>query len=147
MKFSGKILIALLACTLASGALLAQTTRGDIQGRVADEQGAALPGVTVAIASDALIGAQNTVTDAMGSYKFLVLPPGAYSVTFSMSGFQTRTQQNIAVKIGSTTRVDSVMTAAFTDEVIVTSETPLVDTSSTTVGLDMGQEFFSSTCR
>jgi len=46
MKFSGKILVAFLACTLAAGVLMAQTTRGDIQGRVSDEQGAALPGVT-----------------------------------------------------------------------------------------------------
>ena len=84
MKFSGKLLIAFLACTLAAGALMAQTTRGDIQGRVADEQGAALPGVTVTIKSDALIGDQSTVTDATGQYKFLVLPPGSYDVTYSL---------------------------------------------------------------
>ncbi len=143
MKVSGKVLIAFLACTLASGALLAQTTRGNIQGRVGDEQGVAMPGVTVSIASDALIGAQATVTDAQGTYKFLVLPPGSYTVTFALSGYQTRSQENMAVNIGSTTRVDSVMTAAFTDEVIVTSESPLVDTASTTVGLDMSQEFFA----
>ncbi len=143
MKVSGKILVAFLACTLASGALLAQTTRGDIQGRVGDEQGTALPGVTVSIASDALIGNQATVTDAQGTYKFLVLPPGAYKVTFSLSGYQTRTQENIAVKIGSTTRVDSVMTAAFTDEVVVTSESPLVDTSNTTIGIDLSSDFYN----
>ena len=127
MKVSGKILIAFLACTLASGALLAQTTRGNIQGRVGDEQGVAMPGVTVSIASDALIGAQSTVTDAQGAYEFLVLPPGAYKVTFSLSGFQTRSQEDMAVKIGSTTRVDSVMTSAFTDagfRISVISEPP-----------------------
>jgi hypothetical protein len=144
MKVSGKILIAFLACTLASGALLAQTTRGDIQGRVSDEQGQALPGVTVSINSDALIGAQATVTDAQGTYKFLVLPPGAYKVTFSLSGYQTRTQDNIAVKIGSTTRVDSIMTSAFTDEVVVTSESPLVDTSNTSIGVDLSSDFYNS---
>ncbi len=143
MKVSGKILIAFLACTLASGALLAQTTRGDIQGRVGDEAGTALPGVTVAISSDALIGKQATVTDAQGTYKFLVLPPGAYTVTFSLSGYQTRTQENIGVKIGSTTRVDSVMTSAFTDEVVVTSESPLVDTSNTTIGVDLSSDFYN----
>ncbi len=143
MKISGKILIAFLACALAAGSLMAQTTRGDIQGRVGDEAGTALPGVTVSIASDALIGAQATVTDAQGTYKFLVLPPGNYAVTFSMSGYQTRTQENIAVKIGSTTRVDSVMTAAFTDEVVVTSESPLVDTSNTTIGIDLSSDFYN----
>jgi len=142
MKFSGKILVAFLACTLAAGVLMAQTTRGDIQGRVADEQGAGLPGVTVTIASDALIGAQSTVSDSKGMYKFLVLPPGAYNVTYSLSGFQTRSQANMAVKIGSTTRIDVIMTSAFTDEVVVTSESPLVDTTNTTVGLDLGTDFY-----
>jgi len=132
-----------LACTLAAGALMAQTTRGDIQGRVVDEQGLNLPGVTVTIQSESLAGQQSTVTDGTGMYKFLVLPPGDYTVTFSLSSFQTRSQEKIFVKIGSTTRVDTIMTAAFTDEVVVTSETPLVDTGSTTVGADLSQEFYN----
>jgi hypothetical protein len=143
MKFTSKVLIAFLACTLAGGALMAQTTRGDIQGNVTDDSGVALPGVTVAIKSDALSTAKNTVTDASGNYKFLVLPPGAYTVTFSMSGFQTREQAGMAVRIGSTTRVDVIMTSAFTDEVVVTSESPLVDTTNTTVGVDLGSEFYA----
>jgi len=142
MKFSGKILVAFLACTMVAGVLMAQTTRGDIQGRAADEQGAALPGVTVTIKSDALLGDQSTVTDASGQYKFLVLPPGTYEVTWSLSGFQTRSQEGIAVRIGSTTRIDVVMTSAFTDEVVVTSESPLVDTTSATIGVDLGRDFF-----
>lgn len=143
MKFSGKILIAFLACTLAAGALMAQTTRGDIQGRVVDDTGEDLPGVTVSIKSDALAGQQSTVTDVNGLYKFLVLPPGNYTVTYSLSGYQTRSQESIYVKIGSTTRVDTTMTAAFTDEVVVTSETPLVDTASTGVGVDLSSDFYA----
>ena len=143
MKFSGKFMIAFLACTLAAGGLMAQTTRGDIQGRVVDDAGVALPGVTVSIDSDALIGVQSTVTDTNGTYKFLVLPPGSYKATFSLSSFQTREQAEIGVRIGSTTRVDVTMTSAFTDEVIVTSESPLVDTTSTTIGIDLSADFFN----
>ena len=143
MKYSGKLLIAFLACTLAAGALMAQTTRGDIQGRVVDDAGVALPGVTVTIKSDALIGQQSTVSDTNGAYKFLVLPPGDYTVTFSLAGFQTHAMENINVNIGSTTRVDANMTSAFTDEVVVTSEAPLVNTTNATVGLEMSQEFYA----
>jgi len=143
MKYSGKLLIAFLACTLAAGALMAQTTRGDIQGRINDESGASLPGVTVTIKSDALIGQQSTVSDNQGQYKFLVLPPGAYTVTFSLAGFQTRAMEDITVNIGSTTRVDANMTSAFTDEVVVTSETPLVDTANTTLGVNLTQAFYA----
>ncbi len=144
MKLFGRILVAFMVVCLTAGLASAQTTRGDIQGRVGDEAGIAMPGVTVAIASEALIGQQATVTDAQGTYKFLVLPPGAYTVTFSLTGYQTRTQENIAVKIGSTTRVDSVMTPAFSDEVVVTSEAPLVDTSNTSIGVDLSSEFYGS---
>jgi len=98
MKFSGKFMIAFLACTLAAGGLMAQTTRGDIQGHVVDDAGVALPGVTVSIDSDALIGTQSTVSDSNGTYKFLVLPPGSYKATYSLSSFQTRSQEAIAVR-------------------------------------------------
>ncbi|MFV2073330.1 MAG: TonB-dependent receptor domain-containing protein, partial [Thermoanaerobaculales bacterium] len=142
MRISGKFMIAFLACTLAVGVVMAQTTRGDIQGRVVDDAGVALPGVTVSIDSDALIGTQSTVTDTNGLYKFLVLPPGSYTATYSLSSFQTREQADIAVRIGSTTRVDVIMTSAFTDEVVVTSESPLVDTTSTGIGIDLSSDFY-----
>jgi hypothetical protein len=144
MKNGYRFLIAFLVCTLAAGAVMAQSTRGDIQGRVTDETGEPLPGVTISIASDALVGQQNTVTDTNGAYKFLVLPPGDYTVTFSLAGYQTRAMEKIFVNIGSTTRVDAVMTSAFTDEVVVTSETPLVNTSETTLGVELSSEFYAS---
>jgi outer membrane receptor protein involved in Fe transport len=122
---------------------MAQTTRGDIQGHVSDESGVDLPGTTVSIQSDVLAISKSTVSDANGNYKFLVLPPRAYNVTFRMSGFQTRSQENLAVRIGSTTRLDVIMTSAFTDEVVVTSESPLVDTTSTSVGVDLSSDFIN----
>ncbi len=85
------------------------------------------PGITVSIDSDALIGAQSTVTDAKGMNKFLVPPTGAYSVTFSLlSGYRTRTQENIVVKIGSTTGVElgkqgTNLNFEFVDEIQVKS--------------------------
>jgi len=121
----------------------AQTTRGDIQGRIVDQTGAALPGVTVSLTSEALIGTQHIVSDANGQYKFLVLPPGDYSLTFTLTGFQTRTRDQVPVNISSTSRIDVIMTEAFTDEVVVTTEAPLVDTSDTTVGVDLTSDFYS----
>ncbi len=143
MRNTGKLLITFLALTLAAGGLMAQTTRGDIQGRVVGDDGLALPGVTVTIESPDLIGTKTTVTDANGQFKFLVIPPGTYKATFSLSGFQTQEQGGINVPIGSTARVDATMSAAFTDEVVVTSELPLVDTTSTTVGVNISSDFFN----
>jgi len=142
MNYFKRITIIIFVATLASSVALAQTTRGDIQGRVVDNEGVALPGVTVAVQSDVLATSKATVSDGDGVFKFLVLPPGTYSVSFTLPGYQAREQADMAVKIGSTTRIDVVMVPAFTNEVVVTSETPLVNTASTTIGVDLGSEFY-----
>ena len=141
MRNTTKYLILFLACTLATGTLMAQTTKGDIQGRVDDDTGAPLPGVTVTLSS-AATGDQTAVTDTRGLYKFLALTPGTFSVKFDLSGFQSRRNDNIAVNIGSTTRVDAIMTSTFTDELVVTSVTPLVNTTSARIGIDLNEDFF-----
>ena len=66
----------------------AQRITGSIRGEVSDEEGGPLPGVIVTLQSEALIGGpQTTTTSAEGSYRFPSLPPGAYTLTFEMSGF------------------------------------------------------------
>ena len=142
MKLFRLLIVTILAASVTAGVAVAQTTRGDIQGRAIDDSGAGLPGVTVAIQSDVLATSKSTVTNADGVFKFLVLPPGSYSVNFHLPGFQAREQTEMAVKIGSTTRIDVVMVPAFTDEVVVTSETPLVHTGSTTIGVDLSSDFY-----
>jgi hypothetical protein len=94
---SRALAVSLVVVLLAAGFGTAQTTRGDIQGRAIDEVGTALPGVTVTLESPDLIGTPNTVTDADGAFKFLVLPPGIYAATFSLAGYQIQQQPNIKV--------------------------------------------------
>jgi hypothetical protein len=142
MRNFGKLLIIFVTICVAAGNVMAQTTHGDIQGTVSDEAGAPLPGVTVSISSAALIGAKSAITGVDGDYKFLVLAPGEYNVTFNLPGFQTRSQANMRVSMGTTTRVDAIMTPAFSDEVVVTSETPLVNTQQTTIGADLSSDFY-----
>jgi hypothetical protein len=67
----------------------AQELRGRITGVVTDNTGAVLPGVAVTAAGPALIQAQTTVTGGDGTYRYPALPPGLYTLTFELSGFQT----------------------------------------------------------
>ncbi len=127
---------------LAAGLGTAQTTRGDIQGRAIDEVGTALPGVTVTLASKSLLGGKSAVTANNGAFKFLVLPPGIYAATFSLVGFQTQQQPNIKVGIDATVRLEVTMIEAFSDEIIVSAESPLVNTSDTTIGIELSQDFY-----
>src|ERR1035437_10276376 len=65
---------------------------GTLSGNVADEAGAGLPGVSVTATSPALQGSRTTVTNVNGDYVIPNLPPGDYTVTIAVSGFQTVTR-------------------------------------------------------
>jgi hypothetical protein len=135
--------IAVLALViLAATTAAAQTTLGDIQGDVVDDQGSALPGVTITLASPDLIGSRSVVSGDGGEFRFLVLPPGTYAATFSLPGFQTHRQTNIKVGIDTTVRLEVKMTPAFSDEILVSGESPLVNIADTTIGTDVPQDFF-----
>ena len=70
-------------------------------GRVTDESGGAMPGVTVTVKSPALqVPQQTTVTGVDGDYRLLELPPGVYSVTFELSGFQTSARTDVHLTVG-----------------------------------------------
>src|SRR4030065_1256121 len=67
-----------------------QRLTGKIMGTVTDEQGELLPGVTAELASPALMGGvYSEMTSAKGTYRFTNLPPGMYTLVFSLKGFQT----------------------------------------------------------
>ena len=87
--FRAWLFVAATVFAVASPAA-AQTINGTISGHVVDSQGLALPGVTVTAASPALQGVRTVVTVANGDYIFTALPPGTYTITFELSGFQSQ---------------------------------------------------------
>src|SRR5262245_58238829 len=91
--------VVLSVVLMAAAVLLvprASSAQGSIAGFVKDTSGAVLPGATVEVASDVLIEKTRTaVTDSVGQYRILDLPPGAYKVTFTLSGFRTFVRTDI----------------------------------------------------
>jgi hypothetical protein len=76
----------------------AQNPTGTISGKVQDPEGLAMPGVTVTATSPNLQGVRTVVTSENGDYIFPLLPAGAYTITFELSGFRTVTvKQTVAV--------------------------------------------------
>src|SRR2546430_1491158 len=123
----------LLFCT----SLLAQTT-GDLEGKVVDSTGAALPGVTIEARSPALQGTRGVSTGFDGAYRFAVLPPGDYTVTFKLEGLAPETRKNVTVSLGKDTSLDVTMkAAAMSAEIVVSAAAPVLDTSSTTLGTNL----------
>ncbi len=143
-RFSALFLTLGLAALLLVPAASAQTTRGSIIGTVTDDQGAALPGVTVTATSDDLLGEKVAVTDGSGGYAFRVIPVGIYRVEFALESFQTVVKENIAVNISSTTSVDAELTSSFTEAIVVTAERPTVNTNSTELGVALDASFFQA---
>ena len=127
------VLALLVALVIAAAPALAQTT-GAIEGTVSDSNGAPLPGVSVEIKSTALLGSRTVVTDAAGRYKFPAIPPGAYTVSASLSGFTKAEKTNVRVSLGGTATIPVVLSVSIKEEVVVTGEAPVVDTTKTVIG-------------
>jgi hypothetical protein len=111
-----------------AGAQSAQSA--SLVGKVTDESGGAMPGVTITVKSPALQVAQMTaVTSPDGDYRLLELPPGVYNVSFELSGFQTTVRTDVHLTTGSAGRVDVVMKiGALSETVQVSGLSPVVDT-------------------
>jgi hypothetical protein len=135
----GLCLIVLVVSPAAS-----QDFRGRINGTVTDNTGAVLPGVTVTATSPALIQPQAQVTGADGSYRFLALPPGVYLIDFELTGFQNVKREGVRVVINQTLTVDQQMQVATLQETVtVTGESPIVDTSTTTLATNFTKELLT----
>jgi hypothetical protein len=105
---------------------------GTVAGAVKDASGAVLPGVTVEASSPALIEKVRTVvTDGSGQYRIVNLPPGTYSVSFTLPGFSTVKRDGIEVSPNFTSNIDADMRVGAVEETItVTGESPIVDIQS-----------------
>ena len=131
------LLIALVAIAAAAPAYAqggGASSTGTIQGRVTDAQGAVLPGVTVTATSPALLGQQTAVTSETGNYRFPAVPPGTYTVTYELAGFNTVKREGISITLGFTANLNVELALATLQETVtVTGESPVIDTSTTRV--------------
>ena len=127
-----------LACLVGVVAAVVLTTApayaqsSGIAGVVRDSSGAVLPGVTVEAASPALIErARVVVTDSQGRYNIVDLRPGAYTVTFTLTGFSTVKREDILLSAAFTANVNADLKVGALEETItVSGESPIVDTQN-----------------
>src|SRR5262245_24117588 len=123
----GPFVLSAVLSVLLPGVALAQY--GSIAGVVRDTTGAVLPGVTVEAASPALIEkVRAAVSDEQGLYRILDLPPGTYTVTFTVAGFSTLKREGIELTTGFTAPVNAELRVGGVEEtVVVSSQSPVVD--------------------
>ncbi len=129
---------------LASGMVLflvfclpafSQVNLGRISGNVSDQTGGVLVGATVTVTDEARGTTRSLVTDEAGAYAAPSLSPGLYSVKAEAKGFSAFERKGVEVTVGGDTRIDiSLMPGSQTQTVTVTEATPLINTSSASLG-------------
>lgn len=129
--------------SIASSGLCQQT--GSIKGTITDADGLGLPGVSVTLSSPAMQGIRSFVATADGNFRFPSLPPGVYTIKFTLSGFQTKERPGIKVSLGSTTTVNVQMEpSSLEEEVTVTAASPIVDVESSDIAVTYSKELIAS---
>ncbi len=142
-------LVFLCALTAVAPAWAQQT--GAIIGKVVDNSGGVLPGVTVEASSDVLPTPRVTTTESNGEYRLPALPPGRYTVTFTLAGMQTVSVQAL-VQLGQETPANVTLgLSGVTETVTVVATASLVDRESAEIksgissdqirSLPVGQEY------
>jgi outer membrane receptor protein involved in Fe transport len=134
-SITGRVLCALWLVLVGASIARAQQTTGTIAGRVTDPQGSAIPGATVS-ASNAQTGFNRTaVSDNEGLYRLAALPVGTYDVKVELQGFTTVERKSVPVTVGQTVDANfDLKVASLTETVTVTGDSPLIQTSSSSVG-------------
>ena len=117
--------------------------RIDCRRSVTDSSSAVMPGVLVSLSGERLIGGPQTLTtDASGAYRFDRLSAWRLHVKFELQGFRTdrARRHSRSVRRSSRPSTPSSKSAASTETITVTGESPTVDTRSNMQQTVMNQE-------
>ena len=115
---------------------------GAMRGRIVDESGAGVPGVTVTVSSPSLqLRERTVVSEQDGEYQIRSLPLGTYSVKFELGGFQTILREGIQLSAGFEARVDVELKLSTVQETItVSGQSPVIDVTTTTVSSNLSHD-------
>lgn len=124
----------LFAYFLVSPSVWPQGNQGTIEGIVADQSGAALPGAKLTSTNDATGIRFQTTSDSNGLFTFPVLPVGTYTIEVEHAGFATLTQKNITLSVGARLNLNLALSVAGQiQSVTVKDEPPIVETTRSQV--------------
>ena len=117
-------------CVLGLGAPALAQQSGTIIGTVSSSGAGNLPGVTVEASANVLPQPRQTVTDSKGEYRLPLLPPGEYTLSYSLDGMATE-KRSVQVLLQQTATVDVQLSVdAVTEEIQVVAQSTLVDRTS-----------------
>jgi hypothetical protein len=130
-----------LPLILAAGTALHAQTTGTLQGRVVDTRHAPVAGATVRISGANLQGVRTVLTGDDGTYRFGLLPPGAYTVSATKDGLNP-SKTTVQVGLDKTASLDLAMAPVAGATVEVVESVTTVDVKGTTAGQNFTSETF-----
>ncbi|MEM9595355.1 MAG: carboxypeptidase regulatory-like domain-containing protein [Acidobacteriota bacterium] len=127
--------VSLLLAGAFTGTAWAQTDAGSLYGRVADDDGGRLPGVTVTLSGQGADKIQ--ITDEVGEFRFLGLDPGNYQIEAALDGFGSVIFEAVNIRIGRNTTIEMQLNPAIEETITVTTESPLLDERKISKGISV----------
>ena len=140
----------LLLCLCGSIPLLlpeaafSQQTLGGITGTVTDASGGAIGDTQVTLVADATKLTRLQTTNSSGSYDFVSLPIGAYSLTFTHDGFETLVIPSIVVQADRTATLNASLKVGAVGSTVTVEASPLMNAQDTTNGYILEKDEISS---
>ena len=138
----GAVLL-LAACLALAGAARAQVTEtaAEINGQVTDAAGAAIPGATVVISSDATRQERRVQASEDGVYRVTQLAPGTYTLTVEQAGFKRHVESGVVLNARDRRLLNVALEAGNVNETVtVTSEQNVVQDTPTQQTLISGTQ-------
>jgi hypothetical protein len=136
--------VLLLACIVFAATATAQTQTGTVEGKVTDQQGAVLPGVNITLTGPR--GAQTTVTDAQGLFRFVGVTPAIYAVKAELSGFLPQVVETVSLGMGKTLEVDfDLKVSGVSESIDVRGTSSSVDVRSSATDTSISSDLLTLT--
>ena len=147
-KIAWMLILVIFSAAFFSTSLLAQQS-GEVAGQVTDaSDGSAISGVTVEATSSVLPGVRTATTNANGEYKLALLPPGKYTIKYTLKDQTTRAratevllQQRAVVDLA----VDYAANESMMEEVLVVATSSLaVNTAGASISTSVSNDVFDA---
>src|SRR5262245_61939623 len=131
-----QVLLGLFVCFLFASVCWGQLIRGFVSGTVTDAGEAVIPGVQITLTNTSTNVMRTAETNASGSYRFVAVDPGEYSIEFKLQGFETRKIGNVIVRTAQEVVLDQVLRVGAVETELSVIETPGVDLNKKTATID-----------
>jgi Carboxypeptidase regulatory-like domain len=140
MRFSRLLLLCSALVLVSNLKIAAQETTGGLQGTVRDPSGAVVPGATVVVTANSLVGTKSVDTDASGYYRFANLPPDNYTISVTAKGFSTA-KREVTLEVGRLPSVDVALEVGRSETVVeVSGAAPLIDVTTNVTATNVTED-------